>query len=120
MLVTLVHGAETTKFVAAWVDYKAGIRELAMGEVTGPNLRDPTFVSAERLGVQRNRMAWESTTPFLSVLLAPNLTPKHLVVDPYAGYFWLPCDIAKRSELKEAGVPAESRRLIRRHACLHR
>jgi hypothetical protein len=120
LLVTLVHGVETAKFVAAWVDYKAGMRELAMGEASDPDLGDPSFVSSQRLGARLNRMAWESTTHFLSVLVTPDLAPRRLVVDPLAGYFWLSCDTARRSEMKASAVPVESRSLIRRHACLHR
>lgn len=120
LLVTLVHGVETAKFVDAWTGYKAGLRDLAMGTTSDPELGHPLFVSAERLGPAPNRMAWNSTTPFLSILVAPDMAPMRLVVDPSADYFWLPCDTARQSELNGAAVPAESRRLIRLHACLNR
>jgi hypothetical protein len=42
------------------------------------------------------------------------------VVDPSAGYFWLSCQTATRSEQISTAIPLESRRLIRQHACLHR
>ena len=120
VLVTLVHAVETAKFVAAWTDYKAGLRDLATGTASDPELGHPLFVSAGRLGPARNRMAWNSTTPFLSILVAPGLAARRLVVDPSAGYYWVTCDTARRSEMTGTAAPAESRRLVRLHACLHR
>jgi hypothetical protein len=67
-----------------------------------------------------NRLAWNSTTPYLSVLVAPGLQPARLVVDPDAGYFWLSCETATKSEYTSIAIPAESRRLVKQYACLHR
>ena len=119
-LVTLVHAVETGKFVAAWTQYKAAVRALAMGTASDPALGDPRFVSSHRIDPGLNRLSWLTTTPFLSVLLAPGLVPQRLVVDPSAGYFWLSCEKATASERGDGAIPVESRRLIRVHACLHR
>jgi len=56
----------------------------------------------------------------LSVLVAPGLAPKRLVVDPRANYFWASCETATANELAERAIPAESRLLIRTQACLRR
>jgi hypothetical protein len=119
-LVLLVHAVETTKFVVAWTHYKTAIRALASGSASDPQLGNPSFVSAQRLPPDVNRLAWNSTTPFLSVLVAPELTPTRLVVDPSAGYFWLSCRTARESERTSTALPEQARRLIRLHACLHR
>lgn len=120
LLTMLVYAVETSKFVSAWVDYKAAVRALATGNASDPNLGDPLFVSSKRIGASLNRLSWNSTTPFLSVLVAPELKPTRLVIDPDAGYFWLSCKTATRSEQTSAAIPAVGRRLIRLHACLHR
>jgi hypothetical protein len=120
LIVLLVHGVETAKFVRAWTAYEAAVRELAMGEVSDPALGDAHFVSSDRIDADLNRLSWFSTTQFLSVLVAPGLTPGRLVVDPTANYFWLSCETATANERADRVVPAESRRLVRIHACLHR
>ncbi|MFI4962096.1 MAG: hypothetical protein ACHP82_11680, partial [Hyphomicrobiales bacterium] len=120
LLTMLVYAVETTKFVWAWMDYKAAVRALATGTDSDPALGDPLFVSSRRIGSGLNRLAWDSTTPYLSVLVAPQLKPTRLVVDPDAGYFWLSCKTATRSEQTSTAIPAAGRRLIRLHACLHR
>jgi hypothetical protein len=120
LVILLVHTVETTKFVWAWTNYKAAIRALATTALSDPSLGDPSFVSSQRIDPSLNRLAWNSTTPFLSVLAAPGLAPTRLVVDPSAGYFWLSCETAKQSEQTSSAIPPESRRLIRLHACLHR
>ena len=120
LVVTLVNAVETAKFVGAWVNYKAAIRELATSATSDPELRDPRFVSSHRIDAALNRLSWSSTTPFLSVLVAPRFAPSRLVVDPEAGYFWLSCQFATANESAARAVPVESRRLIRVHACLHR
>ncbi len=120
VLVLLVHAVETAKFIAAWSQYKIAVRALAMGSAADPALGDPRFVSSHRIAAGPNRLAWSSTTPFLSVLLAPDLDPARLVVDPDAGYFWLSCATASRSEKKGTAIPAPARQLIRLHACLNR
>jgi len=116
----LVHGVETAKFVAGWIDYKAAVQALAAGTDSDPELGDVRFVSARRIAADTNRLAWNSTTPFLSVLVAPDFDPARLVVDPQAGYFWLSCQTATRSAERGTAMPAGARELVRRHACLNR
>lgn len=120
LLTMLVYAVETTKFVGAWIDYKAALRVLATGTDSDPVLGDPLFVSSRRIGAGLNRLAWNSTTLYLSVLVAPDLKPTRLVVDPGAGYFWLSCKTATHSEQTSTAIPAVGRRLVRLHACLHR
>jgi hypothetical protein len=120
LLTMLVYAVETSKFVWAWADYKAAVRALATGTDSDPALGDPLFVSSRRIGTSLNRLAWNSTTPYLSVLVAPGFNPTRLVVDPAANYFWLSCQTATQSEQTSAALPAQARRLIRLHACLHR
>lgn len=119
-LVLLVHAVETSKFVRAWTGYKAAVETLATGSASDPELGDRLFVSSRRIGADLNRLAWNSTTPYLSVLVAPGLSPRRLVVDPTTTYFWLPCATAETSEKISTAVPAESRRLVRLYSCLHR
>ena len=120
LLIMLIHAVETTKFVLAWSDYKAAVRALAAGTISDPQLGDPFFVSSSRIGAELNRLSWNSTTPYLSVLLAPGLELTRLVVDPDARYFWLSCKTARQSEASSTAIPAAARRLVRIHACLHR
>lgn len=120
ILVTLVHGVETMKFVAAWMRYKAEITTLATGTLSDPALGDPRFVSSGHVPKSLERLAWSSTTPYLSVLVAPGLAPSRLVVDPGANYFWLSCRRASASYDRSTAVPEVSRDLVRRLACLHR
>ena len=120
-LVMLVHAVETAKFVTAWSGYQAAVRALAMGTESDPALGDPRFVSSARIDPGLNRLAWFSTTPYLSVLLAPDFAPRRLVVDASGGrYFWLSCATAAANEAAPRAIPAESRRLIRVYSCLHR
>jgi hypothetical protein len=122
LLVVLIHAVETVKFVTAWTDYKAAMRALATGVAFDPTLGDPHFVSSERIGAGLNRLSWSSTTNFLSVLVAPKFAPARLVVDPKdpnANYFWFSCKTATANFEGERAVPAESRRLVRVHACLY-
>lgn len=116
----LVHGVETAKFVAGWIDYKAAVQALATGADSDPDLGDANFVSARRIAADANRLAWNSTTPFLSVLATPGFDPAQLVVDPEAGYFWLSCPTATRSAVRGTAIPAGARELVRRHTCLNR
>jgi hypothetical protein len=125
LLVTLAHAVETAKFIAGWVRYEAAARDLAMGAASEPGLGDPDlgdsrFVSADRIDSDTNRLRWQTTTPFLSVLLAPGYVPLRLVVDPTAGYFWLTCRKAAATERADLPLPVEGRRLIRIYSCLHR
>lgn len=119
-VVALVHVVETAKFAAGWTAYVEAVRGLATGTAADPELGDPAFVSAARLGPALNRLAWNSTTPYLSVLVAPGHVPARLVVDPSTNYFWLPCPVATASARADAAIPAESRRLLRIYSCLHR
>jgi hypothetical protein len=119
-LILLVHVVETTKFVRAWTDYKSAVRALATGTDADPALGSPLFVSSKRIGAEINRLAWNSTTPYLSLLVAPGLMPKRLVVDPDTGYFWLSCATATTSEQTSTAIPVQARELIRRYSCLHR
>jgi hypothetical protein len=120
LLTILVHTVETSKFVLAWRNYSDAVRALATGTASDPQLGSPLFVSSRRIGVELNRVAWNSTTPYLSVLVAPRLAPTRLVVDPDAGYFWLSCQTARQSETSSTALPAATRRLVRIYACLHR
>lgn len=120
MLTLLVHTVETTKFVWLWTQYKAAIASLAAGTASDPALGDAAFVSAKRVEPALNRLSWHSTTPYLSVLVAPAMKPARLVVDPGTGYFWLSCETAKQSERDSTALPAQGRSLIRLYSCLHR
>jgi hypothetical protein len=119
-LIVLVHVIETTKFVRAWTDYKSAVRALATGTNADPELGDPLFVSSKRIGADLNRLAWNSTTPYLSVLVAPGFMPRRLVVDPDTGYFWLSCATATTSEQSSTAISVQARQLITTYSCLHR
>jgi hypothetical protein len=119
-LVTLVHVVETAKFVTAWRHYTAAVQVLAMGRVADPALGDPRFISSQRIGPDLNRLSWFSTTPYLSVLVAPRFAPRRLVIDPTADFFWLSCRTATENFNSDHAVPAESRRLVQKESCLHR
>jgi len=80
----------------------------------------PVMLGSQRIGPDLNRLSWVSTTPYLSVLVSPNLKPQRLVVDPDSGFFWLSCRTATMSLRTARAVPVESRRLVRLEACLHR
>ena len=100
--------------------HRDAVRALAIGTASDPELGSPLFVSSHRIGVELHRVAWNSTTPYLSVLVAPRLAPTRLVVDPDAGYFWLSCQTARQSEASSTAIPEATRRLVRIYACLHR
>ena len=119
-LILLVHTVETAKFVHAWGNYKTAVRALATGNESDPDLGDPRFVSSKRIGEELSQLGWNSTTPYLSVLVAPGLAPTRLVVNPNTGYFWLSCETATRSAAASTAIPLQARELIRRYSCLHR
>jgi len=119
-VVTLIHVVETGKFVADWMDYTAAVRKLVMSTASDPALGDQNLISSRRIGEKLNRLAWSSTTPYLSVLVAPNLKPRRLLVDPDSRFFWLSCRTATANLHAERSVPVESRRLVRMEACLHK
>ena len=119
VLVTLVYTVETKKFVIAWQSYKSAVAALATGSASDPALGDPRFVSSKRINPDLNPLSWNSTTPYLSVIAA-NLLPNRLVVDPTANYFWLSCEMATANYRALSSVPSVSRDLVRIYACLHR
>jgi len=119
MLLTLVHVVETGKFVAAWRDYRAAVKTLAIGDEADPALGDRRFVSSDRIAAELNRLSWFSTTPYLSVILA-NFTPNRLVIDPAGNYFWLSCATATANARAARATPEAGRDLIRIYSCLHR
>jgi hypothetical protein len=119
MLLTLVHVVETGKFVAAWRDYRAAVKTLALGDEADPALGDRRFVSSDRIAAELNRLSWFSTTPYLSVILA-NFTPNRLVIDPAGNYFWLSCATATANAKAGRATPEAGRDLIRIYSCLHR
>jgi hypothetical protein len=120
LTLTLVHAVETAKFVNAWTGYKAAVRALAMGTASDPALGDPRFVSSERITPDLNRLRWQTTTPYLAVLLAPGFRPARLVIDPTTGYFWLSCRLATANAKADLAIPRASRELIRAYECEHR
>jgi hypothetical protein len=120
VLVLLVHAVETAKFIRTWTDYKGAVVSLAMSATSDPALGDPRFVSSERINPALNRLGWSSTSHFLSVLVAPGLAPRRLVVDPNASYFWLSCAAATANRDADRALPSGSRELVRVYACLHR
>jgi thiamine biosynthesis lipoprotein len=99
---------------------KLGIRSAMVHAGGDTALGDPRFVSAARIDARINRPAWSSTTPYLSVLLAPNFAPARLVVDPGANYFWISCATATENLETPHAVSKDARALLRTHACLHR
>jgi len=119
LLITLIHAVETNKFVASWENYKSTLAALAMSSASDPSLGDPHFVSSERISSDLNLLSWNSTTPYLSVIVA-NFVPNRLVIDPTANYFWLSCETATANYDLPRSVPAASRNLVRIYACLHR
>jgi hypothetical protein len=119
MLLTLVHVVETGKFVAAWTDYRAAVTTLATGDQSDPALGDPRFVSSERIVSHLTRLAWFSTTPYLSVIVA-DFMPSRLVIDPTGNYFWLSCATATANDKTARMVPEQGRDLLRIYSCLHR
>jgi hypothetical protein len=120
LVVILVHSVETAKFVRAWGDYKSAVATLAMGQLSDVELGGLEFVSSGRLPRDANRLAWRSTTQYLSVLLAPNFTPNRLVVDPQPRYYWLGCAKAVGIEEADRAVSRQGRHLLRVFECLGR
>ena len=119
LLVTLVHVIETKKFVVSWENYKSAVAALATSNASNPALGDRHFVSSERIGPDLNLLSWNSTTPYLSVILT-KFSPNRLVVDPTTNYFWLSCETATANYDVPRSVPPASRNLVRIYACLHR
>jgi len=103
-LATLIHSVETLRFVIAWTAYTDEIGQLASQPASASQDSGP-FVSSQRVSARLQPLAWSSTTPFLSVLVAPNLNPSRLVVDPTAGYFWLSCSLSAQNETAGKAIP---------------
>jgi len=119
VLLSMVHLVETAKFVSVWTQYRAAVRQLATGEASDPQLGDPRFVSSHRIPDDLNRLAWFSTTPYLSAIVA-RFAPTRLVIDPTSNYFWLSCGTASANVDAVRAVPVETRNLVRTYACEHR
>lgn len=119
VLITLIHGVETAKFLDAWARYKHAVQQLATSTLSDPGLGDARFVSTERIDNDLSPLSWFSTTPYLSIVLA-GFTPSRIVVDPTNGYFWLDCATATRSADVALKVPTEARALVRTYSCQHR
>ena len=119
-LTTVVYAVETIKFVTAWSNYKGAVRALAVGTASDRELGDLHFVSSTRIDANLNRPSWNSTTPYLSVLVAPGFAPTQLVVDPAANYFWLTCETATTNLEADRAVSKQGRELVRVYSCLHR
>ena len=119
VLLSLIHVVETAKFATAWTQYRAAVRQLATGEASDPELGDPRFVSSHRIPGELNRLAWFSTTPYLSAIVA-RFAPTRLVIDPTSNYFWLSCQTASANVAVVRAVPIETRRLVQTYACEHR
>ncbi len=119
-LVAGVAAGEAAKFAIGFTQYKSEMRALATGAHSDPALGSPDFVASLRITDASNRLAWNSTTPYLSVLVATDMRPTRLVVDPSTGYFWINCARASRDADAELSMPAVGRRMIRDYACLHR
>jgi hypothetical protein len=119
VILTLVHVAETAKFVAAWSRYRAAVAALATGDASDPALGDPRFVSSGRIASDLNRLSWFSTIPYLSVIVA-DFRPNRLVIDPAGNYFWLSCATATANAKAARAVPPQGRELVRIYSCLHR
>jgi hypothetical protein len=119
LIVTSIHVVETGKFVTAWVNYRGAIAALATGNESDPSLGDPRFVSSARAAPALAPLAWFSTIPYLSVVVA-NFSPNRLVIDPAGNYFWLSCATATQNREAERAVPLEARDLVRSYSCLHR
>jgi len=120
LVILTIHAVETEKFVRAWQEYKAAVRGLATGTASDAALGSVQFVSSARIPAKVNELSWFSTTPFLSVLLAPQMTPARLVVDPNANYFWISCETATENLEAKRAMPAQGRELVRVYSCLHR
>lgn len=119
ILTTVIHAVETARFVTAWSAYTAEIRHLVSDPPDAARDAGP-FVSSARISPALQPLAWSSTTPFLSVLVAPDLSPSRLVVDPAAGYFWLTCSQSRQNEAVGQTVPKHALALIRDYSCRYR
>lgn len=120
LIVALIHTVETAKFALAWSAYRQTMLALAGGAAGDASLGNARFVSSERLDTADSRLAWPSTSPFLSVLVTPTLAPAHLVVAPETNFFWLSCETATASAQAPGALPDATRELLQVYSCLHR
>ena len=119
LLITLVHGVQTAKFLTDWTAYKSAVRALAMGDASDPALGDRRFVSAQRIAPDLKQLTWFSTVEYLSVLVS-DYKLSRLVIDPRGNYFWLSCATATANAQAARAVPPAARELVRVYSCLHR
>ncbi|WP_315833575.1 hypothetical protein [Bradyrhizobium prioriisuperbiae] len=119
LLTTAIHVVETGKFVSAWTRYRAAITALATGQNSDPQLGNSNFVSSSRTPPGLAPLAWFSTIPYLSVMVA-NFSPSRLVIDPAGNYFWLSCETATTNRNAARAAPVEAREFVRIYSCLHR
>lgn len=119
VLITAVHVVETAKFVRVWSDYKTALAALATAKDAGPESPAARFASSALISDGLNRVAWSSTTHFLSILVAPRLIPARLVISPNPAYWWLSCQTATDSQRHSTAIPQASRAFIRAYACSH-
>lgn len=115
-----LHVTEEARFISAWRTYIADVRALAMGDASDPQLGDAAYVSTQRLPARRDEMWWNSTTLYLSIMLAPGFEPMRLVIDPTGGYFWLNCKAATQSRDQYSPMPRSTRALVATFACKNR
>ncbi|MDA0675924.1 MAG: hypothetical protein O3A88_06135, partial [Proteobacteria bacterium] len=121
LVLTFVHAGETAKFVSLWNGYRHALGELVMSDASDPDRGDGLFVSAARLDPVYEPVFWMSTTPYLSVLVAPGFVPRRLAIDAAEfNYYWLACETARANWQAARAVPDEARRMVMVHACLHR
>ncbi|WP_424627812.1 hypothetical protein [Bradyrhizobium sp. SYSU BS000235] len=118
-VVFAINIVQTSKFIAGWSAYRNAIAALAMSDEADASLGSAEFVSSRRLSPSLERLAWFSTIPYLSIILA-DFSPKRLVIDPKGNYFWLSCETATRNKDAKLAVPEQTRELVRVYSCLHR
>lgn len=115
-----LHVIEEARFMAAWRVYTNDVRALAMSDSSNPELGDSAFVSTQLLPTRRDEMWWNSTTLYLSIMLAPGFEPRRLVIDPAGGYFWLNCKSATASRDQYSPMPLAARTMVATFNCKNR
>ena len=120
IILALIHVVETAKFATAWAAYREAVRMLAAGSLSDAVLGDPRFVSSERVEAEAARLGWDSTSPYLSVLVTPGFAPARIVVAPDVNFFWISCETATASAESASAIPAATRDMLRVYSCLHR
>lgn len=117
-IIITIHAVETAKFAREWNGYIRAVRTLSMSSHSDSFLGDRRFVSSDRIAARLNRLEWDTTTPYLSVMLSPESAPKRLVVDPQSVFLWLSCQTAADIARNAHKLPVKSRDLIRALSCL--